>query len=950
MALNPAQAEAVGIKAGPVLVVAGAGTGKTRVIVERVLSLINSGVPAGQIVALTFTEKAAGEMFDRLNQATPGVTLDVNVATFNGFGNDLLQAYGAEWGLGEVRLLGDTGQLVFLRSHLDDFELDYFAPVSRPDGQLALLADYVSHLKQQLVKPADYVRYAEKLPRESAAEQLEQQKHLELARFYDTYINLCRANQVIDYDDQLYLTLELLQARPNVLAELQARYHYLLVDEFQDTNPMQSALVDLLARPSGSTAGLADKSSNVMVVGDDDQSIYGWRGATLANILDFKQHYPAAREITLTENYRSTQSILDSAYRLIQNNNPHRLEVINKLDKHLHANTGSGEPPRVRHFASLDAELTWLAEDIARRLEAGEDPAGIAVLTRRNQGVQKVHEMLELHGVPHAVAGLSNDIYDQPAVRQLVEALKCVADPLDDLALFHSLSGPLFGLDVHTLAGVAAAARREHLPLLDSLRASEEESITAALTTIDDWRARSGEQTVGALAYDLITESGWKDTLYHQAQTDPGMEREVQALSKFFTTLKEFERVAAVASVQAYIVNLPTLQAAGSGFEDASLDISDSLVNVLSVHRAKGLEWDTVYLADCTEGSFPLRNFGGGLKVPAELQANQTEADEHLLEERRLMYVAATRAKCELILSYADRHGSGTTRKPSRFLGELMGAEPAELAEAEAAQTSLELFAPRVSSPAIELPDSMVQDGRLVLSVSQIDCWLRCPQEFYYQHVLNMPQPPAPHLQYGTLVHGIIERLHRARAEGRELPPLEAIENEVLTKLPTSGYTSKRTRERAHAQARQTIRTVYERFSTDPLPLETEKPFAAVLPDVPLTVKGRIDAVYALGKDAVEIRDFKTGTGVTTPEKAKQRATGSNQLTLYALAWRELHGELPALLTLDFVETGQLGSVKKQAKSLDTLTGKLELMVQDLRAGKFTPGSDHTHCHHPLDL
>lgn len=937
--LNAAQAEAVAIKDGPVLVVAGAGTGKTRVTTERILRLIEQGVPPSQIVALTFTEKAAGEMLDRVGNASLGAALDTTIATFNGFGNDLLQAYGPEYGLGNLRLLGDTGQLVFLRSHLDDFELDYFAPISRPDGQLAMLADYVSRLKQQLVKPADYLAYAEKLPRSTAAEQLERQKHQELARFYETYLKLCRENQVIDYDDQLYLTLELLQARPNVLADLQARYRFLLVDEFQDTNPMQAALVDLLA----------GKSQNVMVVGDDDQSIYGWRGATLANILDFKTRYPAAREITLTENYRSTQQILDSAYRLIQHNNPNRLEVINQLDKRLHAQTGPGMAPQTRRFLSFEAELNWLAEDIMRRIAAGQDPAGIAVLTRRNQGVQKVHEVLELHDVAHAVAGLSNDIYDQPAVRQLVEALKCVADPLDDLALFHTLSGPLFSLDVHLLANLSGAARREHLPLLDHLRVSEEESITIALITIDDWRARSSQQSVGSLAYDIITESGWKDALYHQAQTDINMEREVQAISKFFTTLKEFERIAAVASAQAYIVNLPTLQAAGSGFEDASLDISDSMVNVLSVHRAKGLEWDTVYIADCTEGSFPLRNFGSGLTVPPELQANPTAADEHMAEERRLMYVAATRARRELILSCADRHGSGAPRKPSRFLTELLGAEPAGQAQVEADQTSLELFAPRLSTTAIELPGSMQQNDRLVLSVSQIDCWLRCPQEFYYQHVLAMPQPPAPHLTYGTLVHGIIERLHRARAENRALPTLEEIEAETLAKLPSSGYASARSRERAHAQARQTIHKVYERFISDPLPLETEQPFAAALRDVPLIIKGRIDAVYPLGQ-GIEIRDFKTGTAVSTPEKAKQRATGSNQLTLYALAWRQLRGDMPALLTLDFVETGQLGSVKKQAKSLDTLEHKLEDMVTNLRAGRFAPGSDHTHCHHPLNI
>ena len=161
---------------------------------------------------------------------------------------------------------------------------------------------------------------------------------------------------------------------------------------------MQSALVDLLT----------GKRQNIMVVGDDDQSIYGWRGATLANILDFKKRYPKTIEITLTENYRSTQAILDSAYRLIQGNNPNRLEVIDRLNKRLHAQISNGPLPRAVRFATFDAELTWIAEDIASRLEAGKDPAGIAILARRNAGVQKMHETLELYDVPHAVAGLGD--------------------------------------------------------------------------------------------------------------------------------------------------------------------------------------------------------------------------------------------------------------------------------------------------------------------------------------------------------------------------------------------------------------------------------------------------------------------------------------------------------------------------------------------------------------
>jgi DNA helicase-2/ATP-dependent DNA helicase PcrA len=316
-----------------------------------------------------------------------------------------------------------------------------------------------------------------------------------------------------------------------------------------------------------------------------------------------------------------------------------------------------------------------------------------------------------------------------------------------------------------------------------------------------------------------------------------------------------------------------------------------------------------VYIVDCTEGSFPLVGGGGKLGLPAELQANPSEADEALAEERRLMYVALTRARKEVTLSYSDRHGSGNIRKPSRFLGELLGHPPTGEAEEEAAQTNLELFAPTVpASEPVTLPESMLRDDRLVLSVSQIECWLRCPQDFYYRYVLAMPLPPAPQLAYGSLIHHVIEQVHKGRQVG-SVPSLEQMTEEVVQSLPQAGYASLESRKRAHAQAPKTVKAVYERFLHDELPAETEWPFELALDDVPLIIRGKIDAIYQLGK-GTEIRDFKTGTSVRTPEQAKSRATGSQQLTLYAFAWERLRGELPALLTLDFVETGQLGSVK----------------------------------------
>lgn len=942
VALNTAQQQAVELVEGPALVVAGAGTGKTRVIVERILQLIQTGVRPEQILALTFTEKAAGEMRDRVSDTSLGTAIDTTIATFNGFGNELLQQYGNEWGLGELQLLGETGQLVFLREHFDELGLDYFAPVSNPDGQLSNLRDYVSLLKQQLVSPEGYRHYAAQLSTADEADRLEKQKQTELATFFDTYMQLCRSNQVIDYDDQLYLTIELLKARPNVLKQLQARFRYVMVDEFQDTNPLQAALVDLLVRPFGKTG--QDAECNLMVVGDDDQSIYGWRGATLANILDFSKRYPAAQNITLIENYRSTQEILDAAYRLIQHNNPERLEVINKLDKRLRAQM-HGETPTVQHFYSFEAELTWLAEHISHRIAQGEDPAQIAVLARGRQTVERVHEALELHGVEHAVSGQKNNLYRQPVVQQLIELFRAVGDPTNSMALFHALSGPAFGASAHTLATLAAEARTTHSSLRDCIAATEDNELKTALVTIEDWRETAAQTSVGSLAYRIITDTGWKDRLYEQGKEDPEGYIQVQALGEYFKTLREFERIAGVPSIQNYLFSLAALEASGGDFEDSSLQISDSLVNVMTAHSSKGLEWDTVYIVDCLEQSFPLT--GGSrssLAVPDELRAVHSTADEHIAEERRLMYVAVTRARRELVFTYSDKRGNGARRKPSRFLAEMFDTE-AEITTDRADQTNLELFAPHDKTPTVQLPDRMLQGDTLVLTASQIECWLKCPQDFYYKHVLHMPEPESPAAAYGTAIHAVIQAIFDGRRAGA-LPDKSTLRETLQKALPRHGYATAGVRDRAHAQALSSFEQLYERFSTEELPTHDELPFGVVVNELPVKIIGRMDAVYER-TSGVEIRDFKTSSSVTTPEKAKSRATTSQQLTVYALAWQLLHGELPEKLVLDFVETGQQGSIRKTKRGIETLCQKLAVMNEQLRGGQYPPGAKHDYCSHP---
>lgn len=936
--LNPEQQKAVALGDGPALIVAGAGTGKTRVLVERLVRLLDEGNPPESLLALTFTEKAAAEMQDRVNSATGVYQTNLTLMTFNAFGESLLRQYAADIGLSHnFRVMGDDAQIVFLRERIDQLELDYFAPISKPDSQLGNLSDYFSKLKQNVINPEIYRAFAQKMPEIDEAGKLNKKKHLELAQGYETYLRLCREAGVIDYDDQIYTVIELLRQRPNITKELQHRFKYILVDEFQDTNAMQSVLVD----------ALVGKKQNLFVVGDDDQSIYGWRGATLANILDFKKRYPKASEVTLINNYRSTQSILDAAYRLIIHNNPHRLEERLHIDKRLRAGR-DGDEPLVYSFNRLDEELQWVAEDIATRIASGTPASDIAILSRRNATVGRLADQLTYAGVEHIIVGQRFDLYREPLVRGLIEVLKAVVEPSNNTSLYHALVGPLFQLPTSEIGEAAALAKHRHASLYDTLIDEGSDKSKAVLVRILTWQEMSGSLTVGQLAYHMLEDSGLKDRLLTSAMDDPSIATSVNRLSEFFSSLKQFEQVAIQPSVVQYLDALPALQAADGSSEDGTLDLSSEVVNVLSIHKSKGLEWPIVYITDCTEGSFPLVNRSRGIQLPDELKQISDAADDHIAEERRLMYVAMTRAKDELILTLSRSHGGSQARKPSRFLEEAFSKTDFPTIES---QTSFDLASlggyTTTQDQAVSIPSSILDGNEVKLTVSQIANYQDCPLDFYYRHILRVPSEQSPSQIYGNTMHAILENLNHCLQDGQTLPTLAELEADLQANWPQTGYLSALQRERALENGLKTLSRLYSDISAQPrIPLEIEEAFRVYIKDSNLSIRGRFDVVFGLG-DSVEIVDYKTSSNVDTPEKAKQRASASEQLTLYALAWQAQHDELPALVTLDFIETGQRGSLKKTQRGIDGAYSRLHKVAEGIRAQDFRPGKEHKFCLHP---
>ncbi len=933
--MNDQQLAAVRAKDGPVLVVAGAGTGKTRVIVERINLLLSHGTAPEHILALTFTEKAAQEMLDRVSEKLDdSYGVEIPIHTFNAFGQLLLREFAVEIGLSNnLTLVGDEGKVVFLREHLDALGLDYFAPVSRPDGQLTILADYFSELKQQLIVPSKYQAFADAMPDNDEAEKLNRKKHTELAHAYGVYINLMRRQNMIDYDDQIYLLVELLEKRANIAKELRARYRFIMVDEFQDTNPMQSRLIDLLA----------DDHHNIMVVGDDDQSIYGWRGATLANIQEFTKRYPGAKQVTLIENFRSTREILDSCWQLIQHNNPNRLEYINKLDKRLQAKRGKGKAPTAYCFPRLELELGWISDDIAQRLKNGQQPGSIAVLARSRRGVARIHDMLGSAEIEHNVAGLGEDLYQQLPVLMMVDALRAVWEPANNTALYHTLASKLFKCSPASLSENAHRARYERRPLAEIIRETQDEELQKAIKQIDSWHEQVHDLSVRAMSYRILTDSGLKQVLYTAAAQNEVSAHEVFSLGQWFGSLIDFERITTTPSVHSYLENFEVLRAEGETLQDDTATLSLDLPSVMTIHKAKGLEWQTVYVIDCAASSFPYLGGGKSLKVPEQLKL-VVEADARLAEERRLMYVAATRARDELIITYSERQNGSAVRKPSRFIEE-MGITIVT-PKASASHATVEQYLQTlVLDTAITLPPSMREGDHIVLSASQAEDYLVCPFNFYYKHVLCAPEQPSVQTKVGSLFHNLIQLINDAK-KNHHAPPKKA---ELLIQLEADwphGYNSLAQRERALNHGKTSFDKLYDRLLSEPIPVDVEAAFRIRIPSSHCVLKGRIDAVVPTEK-GVEIHDYKTSSSVDTPEDAKNKTTASKQLTMYAVAWRIMHGEAPTHVSLDFVQTGQVGQVAKQARSLDSMEAKLADAAEAILAGNFPPGSQHDYCIHP---
>ena len=988
--LNPEQRRAVCHGEGPLLVIAGAGTGKTQMITRRIAWLIATRrARPSEILALTFTDKAAQEMQARVDQLVPYGYTDAAVSTFHAFGDRLVREFALELGLPtDTRVLARPEVVIFLRERLFAFALDEYRPLGDPTRFLGALASLFSRCKDEDVSPQAFIEFAESLARRSvaadpglgdpdelAALAQRARRDGELAGAYARYQELLREAGLIDFGDQVSLALRLLRESPASRLELQRRYRYILVDEFQDTNRAQSQLVELLAAPHG----------NITVVGDDDQSIYKFRGAAISNILEFRRSHPRCRQIVLRRNYRSRAPILDGSHRLIHFNDPDRLEIRNGIDKRLVAVRRGNEKP-IRHvpFATGSEEADWIAGEIAARIAAGAGARDFAILVRANADADPILRSLNMCGVPWRFSGTSG-LYARPEVRLLLAFLRTMADLSSSVDLYALAASEVYGLGGPDLTNIVNTARRRNRSLWEVIEEVTRQPGLLRLTgetratlekLVGDIRRYTDlahERPAGELLYRFLRDSG---ILSRLASTDTvAAEESLQNIARFFeivrsqTDLLPDDRVVFVAR------HLQTLIDAGDDPATAEVDPEADAVAVLTVHKSKGLEFPVVFMVGLVDGRFPARTRREPLALPIELVKEELpEGDAHLQEERRLFYVGMTRARDELILTHAVDYGGRRARRVSQFVLEALdlpasAAAATDAAGSGAARSPMERLAAFEPAVAAAEPARDEVEGPLSLSFYQVDDYLTCPLKYKYVHVLRVPIAPHHSIVYGSALHQAVQEFHRRAAKGYVMT-----EDELLVAFERA-WSNEGFLTREHEEARLAAgQAALRRFRAEQLepgaviPAYVEREFSFLLDGD--RIRGRMDRVDieripaeqahdgagelqladvaspslpGLYPERVTITDYKS-SDVRDPAKARERARESLQLQIYAMAYQAETGRLPDAVQLWFLESGLVGRVEVDEKRLERARTSIRQAAAGIRARNFAATPEYIAC------
>jgi DNA helicase-2/ATP-dependent DNA helicase PcrA len=941
------QQQAIGHVHGPMLVIAGAGTGKTTVLTQRVARLIREGhARPDEMVALTYTENSAAEMLARVRGELKGTAIDgLQTCTFHAWCQQLLKRRGADFAV-----LDDKDLWVYLRRRIRDLRLKHFVRAANVGQFLDSLLDFMRRCQDELVGPEEYARYVERLeqgeiplPRVTRSKKQTEMEDAEIlercqeiARVFATVENMLVARNLGTFGHMITRAYRLLKDDPALLEEERRRARFLLVDEFQDANFAQVEILSLLA----------GAAANVIVVGDPDQAIYQFRGASSEAFTLFVGKFLAAKVVVLGKNRRSLSPILGCAFGMVNDNPPvfsqkgisisyQRTPLESFRDEEVKQKGETTAAPLVEIVTWRDKEVE--AADLARRIQKIRKAErcswkDFAVLYRlHNHRDELVHELAE-RGIPFSIEGL--DVLDTPEVRDVVACLTAAVSPNDAASLFRVAALPQFGINPMELRAAMRAARRQEL----------------------DLRALLGRLPNGVAVMERV-EKAHREVKNEEIRADDAVNLVIRhfdlprsATVGAFAIFVQAWRNRAIAETGSpsefldyldYFVQAHGTVAAPRSTEDA--------VQLLTAHAAKGLEFQHVAVIRGSSVSFPSPYHEPLIAFPAELRRPDASSNDdktlHEEEERRLFYVAMTRAKDTLAI-YANQGKGKNDPKPTKFLREFMSNAPYKKfwTTRSAAAVQDTLFAEEEQRIALQQsnvaawlllpPSASFATG---LSASAIEIYEECPLRFKLEREWNLPREVSASLHYGAAMHGVLKTFYDAQRYQREIGDEDLLE-QFRSALAAAGIADRYQYELYLRQGKEQLRQFLEAARSGPRPevIETERKFELQVGSAKLA--GRVDRIDSTGPDTVAIVDYKTGK-----PKSQEDADDSLQLSLYALAALESFGKRADRLVFHNIENNTPVYTTRTDGELEAAKARVQKVADGIARGEFSPNPKH-HC------
>jgi DNA helicase-2/ATP-dependent DNA helicase PcrA len=929
--LNPSQQKAVEHKYGPLLVVAGAGTGKTRVITERIKYLIDTqNVKPQEVLALTFTEKASKEMTERVEDIMPLGYEEPWIYTFHAFCDRILKTSGLELGLDiSYKLLSSPEQWLLFRKNLYKFDLHYYRPLGNPTKFVTAILKFISRLQDENIQPEDLHKYAQSYDGDPE----EKERWQELAGVYQKYQDIKLEQSKMDFGDLITWTIRLFMERPNVLQQYRKQFKHVLVDEFQDTNYSQYELIKMLCPPE-----MGERS--LVAVGDDSQSIYKFRGAAVSNIIEFKEDYPEANMVTLVQNYRSTQPILDASYNLIQQNNPDTLETKLGISKKL-VSEAELKPvdPQILLAETGDEEVETVILKIKEVLD--NEPQykykDIAILARANNHLDVFVLALRKYGLPYQLVG-NRGLYDREEVRDVLSFLRILINPLDTISLYRVLNIEVLNIPQEQIAKMLASARYRKVDLWDVVKENPDESVQKLYKIITKYQEQITKATPVEIVYSMVNELNYVAPFVQNETIENQLS--IKNLDLFLTRIKTFEvdyrsETNEIPTIVDFLDFIELMIEAGENPAQAEIEDVDT-IKLMTVHASKGLEFPVVFIVNAVSDRFPTRDRGETIEIPDELiKETLPIGDAHVQEERRLFYVGMTRAQKYLFITLGKNYGGKRDKNPSGFIPETgLEITPVNLEElkTQKAQTGLFGSESEFRQPKLEKVAGFTPS---FLSYTQISTYLTCPLKYKFSYVLSIPTPPSAALSFGSTIHDTLRDFHTKLMFDANVS-YEDLLNMYERNWQPLGYDNKDHRELSFENGKNILQRYFQdNRDLKVKPLAIEKSFNVRIDG--LRFYGRIDRIDPL-ESGVEIIDYKTGS-----TKDQKYVDSDAQVAFYAIGTMEALNMQPQKLTYYFVEEGVKVTTTRTLKQLDDKKEEVKEVVGKIKTGNFdaTPGM---HC------